>query len=127
VPDAETSFLSGSSTDDSHLRTLELGMEEALEPGQRQSRLLDEILAEGSENSSLGSLPDPIAQITAERDEALIQVDEAQQTITRLRLRIPDLETDIFLDEQLIRQHQQEAHEEIQILELELEQCYEEK
>jgi hypothetical protein len=45
VPTMERSFMSSSSMDDSHLQTLELGLEEASQPGERQSRLYDEIMA----------------------------------------------------------------------------------
>ncbi|CAG8719471.1 3309_t:CDS:1, partial [Ambispora leptoticha] len=48
VPDMERSFMSGSSTDDSHYQGLEEGLERALEPGQRHSRMLDEILEENN-------------------------------------------------------------------------------
>ncbi|CAG8484750.1 4258_t:CDS:2 [Ambispora gerdemannii] len=54
VPDMERSFMSGSSTDDSHYQRLEEGLERALEPGQKRSHMLDEILEENnsySENS----------------------------------------------------------------------------
>ncbi|CAG8485117.1 2402_t:CDS:2 [Acaulospora colombiana] len=93
VPDAETSFLSGSSTDDSRLRTLELGMEEALEPGQRQSRLLDEILAEGSENSSLGSqiLPDFLIQDENEETQDLDTISPDSYTSDSNMTTIPEL------------------------------------
>ncbi|CAG8621301.1 720_t:CDS:1, partial [Diversispora eburnea] len=45
VPSMERSFMSGSSTDDSHLQILELGLEEASQPGERQSRLYDELMS----------------------------------------------------------------------------------
>ncbi|CAG8639107.1 5901_t:CDS:1, partial [Diversispora eburnea] len=44
VPSMERSFMSASSTDDSHLQTLELGLEEASQPGERQSHLYDELM-----------------------------------------------------------------------------------
>ncbi|RHZ80452.1 hypothetical protein Glove_135g73 [Diversispora epigaea] len=133
VPSMERSFMSGSSTDDSHLQTLELGLEEASQPGERQSRLYDELMtinitrssseeSQNLSNSSGSNISEEMGTIAElantidgyldnPRTNRTILSNQIKRATSQIRRKYDNLQTDLINEQQ--RRYNAEAERDL--------------
>ncbi|CAG8479989.1 12019_t:CDS:2 [Acaulospora colombiana] len=106
VPEAETSFLSGSSLDDTYFQRIE-GLEEASQPGERQSQEIGTI-AELA-NTIDGYLDNP-------RTNRTILSNQIKRATRQIRRKYDNLQTDLINEQQ--RRYNAEAERDLRQTEL---------